>query len=144
VKVILSVVVCLAALVCARPAAAQSVDHPQDAIPAVTPALRIPIAIWTAAVAADHVTTFQFRSRYPDLLHEENPLVRGLENHPGWLVGVNGAIDAATGWAAYRWLGRSHPRLAQLAFYSAAAYRTYLSAHNMRMMGRARALSRTP
>ena len=119
----------------ARAAAAQDVDTRQDQH------LKISAAIWSAAVASDHVTTFQFRSRYPALLHEQNPLVRGLEDHPAWLVGVNSAIDASTGWAVYRFLGNRHPRLATIAFYGAAAYRTYLSVHNVRMMNKARVLS---
>ena len=105
--------------------------------------LKLSAVVWSAAVASDHVTTFQFRTKYPALLHEENPLVRGLENHPAWMVGVNTAIDAATGWAVYRFLGDRHPRLATLAFYGAAAYRGYLSAHNLGMMNKAQALTRT-
>jgi hypothetical protein len=100
--------------------------------------LKLSAAVWTAAVVSDHVTTFQFRTKYPALLHEENMLVRHLENHPAWLVGVNAAIDASTGWAVYKFLGNRHPRLATLAFYGAAAYRTYLSVHNVRMMEKAR------
>jgi len=119
----------------ARAAAAQGADsRPEQQ-------LKISAAVWSAAVAADHVTTFQFRSKYPTLLHEQNPLVRGLEEHPAWLVSVNSAIDASTGWAVYKFLGTRHPRLATLAFYGAAAYRTYLSVHNVRMMNKARALS---
>ena len=103
--------------------------------------LKLSAAVWTAAVASDHVTTFQFRTKYPALLHEENMLVRHLENHPAWLVGVNAAIDASTGWAVYKFLGNRHPRLATLAFYGAAAYRSYLSIHNVRMMEKARAMT---
>ena len=103
--------------------------------------LKLSAAVWTAAVASDHITTFQFRSKYPELLHEENLLVRHLEDHPAWLVGVNAAIDASTGWAVYKFLGNRHPRLATLAFYGAAAYRTYLSIHNVRMMEKARAVT---
>jgi hypothetical protein len=103
--------------------------------------LKLSAAVWTAAVASDHITTFQFRSKYPELLHEENVLVRHLEDHPAWLVGVNAAIDASTGWAVYKFLGNRHPRLATLAFYGAAAYRTYLSIHNVRMMEKARAVT---
>jgi hypothetical protein len=103
--------------------------------------LKLSAAVWTAAVASDHVTTFQFRTKYPALLHEENVLVRRLEEHPAALVGVNAAIDATTGWAVYKFLGNRHPRLATLAFYGAAAYRTYLSVHNVRMMEKARAVT---
>jgi len=103
--------------------------------------LKLSAVVWSAAVASDHVTTFQFRTKYPALLHEENVLVRHLEDHPAWLVGVNAAIDASTGWAVYKFLGNRHPRLATLAFYGAAAYRTYLSVHNVQMMEKARAVT---
>lgn len=103
--------------------------------------LKLSAVVWTAAVASDHITTFQFRTKYPALLHEENVFVRRLENHPAWLVGINAAIDATTGWAVYKFLGDRHPRLATLAFYSAAAYRSYLSIHNVRMMEKARAVT---
>ena len=71
------------------------------------------------------------------MLHERNPLINGLDGHPAWLVAAGTAIDAATGWAAYRLLGRGHPRLLKLAFYGAAAYRTYLAAYNIQMMRQA-------
>jgi hypothetical protein len=129
-------------LLYAQPASAQpSPQTDRVAASSWTQELKIPVAIWATAVAGDHVTTYQFRTRYPALLHEENPLVRSLENHPFWMVTANSAIDAATGWAAWKWLGPRHPRLAKLVFYSAAAYRTYLVTHNMRMMGRARDLT---
>jgi hypothetical protein len=131
-KLTATTLVCLAAaLAWAQPAGAQQ-DQAQQS-------LKIAAAAWTAAVVSDHVTTFQFRTDFPDLLHEQNPLVRGLEDHPAWLVGANAAIDAATGWITYRWLGSRHPRLATLAFYGAAAYRASLTVHNVQMMNRARA-----
>jgi hypothetical protein len=126
-KCLSAAVVCL---LCALPASAQEQSGQQP--------LKIAASVWIAAVASDHVTTFQFRTRFPALLHEENVLVRGLENHPAWLVTANGAIDAATGWATYRFLGKRHPRLATIAFFGAAAYRSYLSVHNMKMMDAAR------
>lgn len=133
--------VCLAATLLASPASAQPEDRTGPAPSPLTLSFKIPMSLWAAAVTADQVTTFQFRSRYPDLLHEQNPVVRPLENHPAWMVTANSALDAATAWAAYRWLGRKHPRLAKTAFYSAAAYRFYLTAHNIRMMQRARNIS---
>jgi hypothetical protein len=84
--------------------------------------LRLPIAVWTAAAAMDWATTYRFSTRYGDLLHEENPLISGLGGHPALMVAAGGAIDAATAWTAARLL-RGHPRLAQLTFYGAAAFR---------------------
>jgi len=60
--------------------------------------------------------------------------------HPMWLVAAGTAIDATTGWAVYHFLGPRHPRLVRIAFYSAAAYRTYLAIHNVRMMQQAQRL----
>jgi hypothetical protein len=100
-----------------------------------------------AAVTADQTTTYQFSSRYPDILHERNPLIGGLDRHPAWLVGAGTAIDAASGWAAYRFLGPRHPRLLKVAFYAAAAYRVYLAGYNIQMMRKAeqiRAAGRVP
>jgi len=95
------------------------------------------LIVWAAAAMADQATTYRFSSRYHDSLHEENVLVRGLDGHPVWLVSAGSALDAASGWAAWRFLGTRHPRLATFAFYGAAAYRSYLAAWNIEMMRRA-------
>ena len=102
--------------------------------------LKIPMMVWAAGVAADQVTTYQFSSQYHDLLHEENPLIRGLDAHPVWLVTAGTAIDVATAWASYRLLARQHPRLAKIVFYGAAAYRGYLAVSNARMMRQAQTI----
>ncbi len=98
------------------------------------PVLRLPVIVWASGVAADQATTYWFASHYGDTIHEENPLVQPLERHPVLLVAAGAAIDAASGWAAFRLIGSHHPRLAKLAFYGAAAYRAYLTVHNIRMM----------
>jgi hypothetical protein len=99
--------------------------------------LRLPAALWIAGTAADQITTYRFSSQYGDLLHEKNPLLSGLDGHPGLLVAAGTAFDAATGWLVYRFLGPTHPRLAQALFYGAAAYRSYLAIHNTQMMQQA-------
>jgi hypothetical protein len=99
----------------------------------------MPIVLWTAAVSADQVTTYTFLNRYEGLLHEQNPLVRGLESHPAAMVAAGSAIDAASGWAAWRLLGRRHPRVATMVFIGAAAYRAYLTGHNVQSMRGAQA-----
>lgn len=125
-----TLVLALAAALCAaRPASAQSDSG-----------LKIPTIVWAAAVSADQATTYQFSSRYPDILHERNPLIRSLDTHPVWLVTAGTAIDATTVWAAHHFFGERHPRLVKIALYSAAAYRTYLAAYNIRMMHRAEQL----
>jgi hypothetical protein len=96
--------------------------------------------LWTGSVAADWITTYRFSSQYGDLLHETNPLIRGLDHHPVWLVTAGTAIDAATAWAAYRFIGRDHPKLLKVALYGAAAYRSYLATYNITMMREAEAI----
>jgi hypothetical protein len=126
-------------LLCSIPASAQSSTGAASLAPTTDHVLKIPVLVWAAAAAADQITTYQFSSEYRDMMHEENPLIRGLDRRPTLLVAAGTAIDAATGWLAYRLLS-GHPRLAQVAFYSAAAYRGYLAAHNAQMMRRADAL----
>lgn len=129
-----TLIVCaLLSLVCASRASAQ------DAQPAPAESgLKLPVLIWASSVAADQITTYRFSSGYRDLLRESNPLISGLDRHPVLLVAAGSAIDAATGWAAYRFLAPNHPKLARIAFIGAAAYRSYLAAHNMRLMQNAR------
>lgn len=130
-----------AAMVCllagAAPARAQAVDVLADA---PDRGLKIPLLVWGSAVAADQATTYAFSSRDGDLLHERNPLIRGLDGHPAWLVAAGASLDAASAWAAYQFLGRRHPRVMKVALYGAAAYRSYLAIYNARMIHDAAAL----
>src|SRR5205814_8850999 len=118
-------------LLWASTASAQADAAPRSSLPID---LKIPAIVWAMGVATDQATTYQFSSRYPNVLHEQNPFIQGLDRHPVWLVAAGTAIDATTGWAVYHFLGPRHPRLVRIAFYSAAAYRTYLAVHNVRMM----------
>ncbi len=102
--------------------------------------LRIPLALWIGGVAADQISTYRFSSGYSDVLHELNPLIPGVDRHPAMLVTAGTAIDAATGWAAFHFLGPRHPRLLKTALYAAAAYRSYLAIHNVNMMREADAM----
>ena len=124
-----AIVCALVALVCAPRASAQDLAPPSS-----DNGLKIPIMIWASSVAADQMTTYRFASGYRDVLREANPLINGLDHHPVLLVAAGSAIDAATGWAAYRFLAPKHPRLARAAFIGAAVYRSYLAAHNIRLM----------
>lgn len=110
----------------------------------VTPALKTPLAVWASAVAADQITTYWFSSEYGDQIREANPLIRPLDRHPFLLVTTGAAIDAASGWAAFRFLGPRHPTLAKIVFYGAAGYRMYLVAHNIRMMRLASGMRSAP
>ncbi|HYM23554.1 MAG TPA: hypothetical protein VEU08_10105 [Vicinamibacterales bacterium] len=123
-----TIVVCAwLALVCAARAGAQ--DRVDD-----RSGLKMPMTIWAAGVAADQISTYRFATGYRDVLREANPLISGLDRHPVLLVAAGSAMDAATGWAAWRFFGTSHPRVAKALFYGAAAYRTYLAVHNVRLM----------
>ncbi len=95
---------------------------------------------WAAGAAGDWLTTYRFSSAYGDLLHETNPLIRGLDRHPIWLVTTGASIDAATWWAGNRFFGRTHPRAMKAALYGGAAFRVYLAAYNVRMMREAQAI----
>ena len=130
-----TVIVCVAlTLVCVARANAQELPPPADT------GLKIPMIVWASGVAADQITTYRFASGYRDVLRESNPLISGLDRHPVLLVAAGTAIDAATGWVAYRLFGANHPRLAKVLFYSAAAYRGYLAASNLQKMRQAGSL----
>jgi len=102
--------------------------------------LKIPTIAWTAAAGADWATTYQFSSKYGDVLHERNPLINGLDQHPAWLVTAGAAMDAGMWVAANRFLGDRHPRWMKVALYGAAVYRVYLAAYNIRMMQQAQSI----
>jgi hypothetical protein len=143
VRTITTVVVCLVAVLIASTAWAQSEIAPGETLPLAAASfetLKMPALLWASGVAADQLTTYQFSSRYGDLLHEMNPLVRGLNRHPALLVTAGTALDAATAWAAYHFLAGRHPRLLKIAFYGAAVYRSYLAVHNVDMMREAQAI----
>lgn len=125
-------------MVCAAIVFAQATAAAPHAAPK-THTLRVPLIVWTAAVAADWATTYRFSTKYGDLMHEENPLIAGLRGHPATMIAAGSALDALTAWTAARAL-RSHPRLTRLTFYGAAAFRGYLAAHNIEMMRRAEAI----
>jgi hypothetical protein len=138
-------VVCLVAALIASTSTvwAQSETAPAEMLPVAAPSfqtLKMPALVWASGVAADQLTTYQFSSRYGDLLREMNPLVRGLDRHPALLVTAGTALDAATAWAAYHFLAGRHPRLLKIAFYGAAVYRSYLAVHNVDMMREAQAI----
>ena len=126
--------------VCALVLLRSSAAHAQSDTPPPNGDLKLPVMVWGGAVASDWISTYRFSTEYRDLLHETNPLIRTLDTHPGWMVTVGASIDAATGWAAYRLLGRNHPRVMKAVFYGAAAYRAYLMAYNIQMMREAQAI----
>ncbi len=100
--------------------------------------LTVAMLAWAGGVTSDQVTTYQFASGYRHTLHESNILLHPLDRHPALLVTAGTALDAASGWAVYRFIGRRHPRIAMLTFAGAAAYRAYLARYNVGMMRQAR------
>lgn len=126
--------------VCALMLLSATSAHAQSDAPPPNGELKLPLIVWSSAVASDWVSTYRFSTEYRDLLHETNPLIRNLDTHPAWMVAVGVSIDAATGWAAYQLFGRNHPRLMKAALYGAAAYRAYLTAYNIQMMREAQAI----
>jgi hypothetical protein len=140
--------VCLAFVLLSGAAAAQSrTETPGRSPVGPTDArqqsgLRLPVLLWAGAVAADQITTYQFSSQYRDVLHERNPVIRGLDRHPALLVTAGTALDVATAWAASRVLQR-HPRVMKVVFYGAAFYRSYLAFYNIEMMHNAQAMRTT-
>src|SRR5215469_6286758 len=131
-RVLLSSAILVVSLLAATPAQAQSEQT------AASP-LKWPTIVWASAASADWITTYHFSTGYSDLLHETNPLIRGLDQHPAWLVTAGASIDAATWWAGNRLFGRKHPRWMQAALYGGAAFRAYLVAYNIQMMREAQA-----
>ncbi len=115
----ISVCVCLAvAMLAAGTSRAHSQMESAPIPTEVDQGVKRAIVTWAASVAADQITTYRFSSQYGDLLHEQNPLIRGLDRQPVLLVAAGTAIDATTGWAAYRLLAvdtRGSPRLPSTA-----------------------------
>lgn len=119
-------------MVCATSAHAQS--SADSGRPSTGPQrLTVPILVWAAGAAADQVTTYQFSTRYRGMIREQNPMLRGLDRHPVWLVTAGSALDVGSGVLAYRLL-RGHPRVARTVYFGAAAFRVYLAGHNLHMM----------
>jgi hypothetical protein len=143
--VVVAMAIVVASTATAQPeiGAAEPIDAPL-ATHSVFGATKTPALLWASSVAADWITTYRFSSQYGDLLHETNPLLRGLDRHPVWLVTAGTAIDATTAWAAYRFIGPNHPRLLRLMLYGATAYRSYLAAYNITMMRDAEAIRLAP
>ncbi|MGH9257683.1 MAG: hypothetical protein ACRD3C_24250 [Vicinamibacterales bacterium] len=112
-------------LMCLLPATASAQDN----------GLRIPTMAASAAAAADWVSTYHALKYYN--VRETNPLLRPLDGSPFSLVAAGGLIDAGTFSVWNLTVGRRHERLAAAGLWAMAAFRTYLTIHNIRNQRRA-------
>lgn len=92
--------------------------------------LKLPTMLAGAASAADWASTYHALKYYK--VREANPLLRRFESSPASLVTVGGLIDTGTFSAWNLTVGRRHPRIAVAGLWAMAAFRTYLTIHNLR------------
>ncbi len=97
--------------------------------------LVLPTIAASTAAAADWVSTYQALKYYK--VRESNPILRPLDGSPGSLVTVGGLIDVGSVSAWNVIVGRRNERVAIAGLWAMAAFRTYITLHNMRNMRRA-------
>ena len=108
-------------VVCLLPGAASA----QESSP-----LKLPTVVASVAAGADWASTYHVLKNYHT--RETNPLLQPWQNSPGKLVTVGAAIDAAAFSAWNVTVGRKHPRVAAAGLWAMAAFRAYLTVHNLR------------
>lgn len=108
-------------------------------LPAVAAAqearLKIPTIAASTAAAADWASTYHALKYYK--VRETNPLLQPLDGSPASLVTAGAIIDAGALSAWNLTVGRKHERLAAAGLWAMAAFRTYLTIHNIRNERRA-------
>ena len=92
--------------------------------------LKLPTAMFAAAAAADWATTYHGLKHYR--LREANPVLRPLDDTPGKMVLIGGAIDVGAVAAWHYAVGRDHPRIAAAGLWTMTAFRAFLAVHNIR------------
>jgi len=92
--------------------------------------LRLPTTAFAAAAAADWATTYHGIKYFR--LREANPMLRPLDDTPGKMVLLGGAIDVASVMAWNYTVGQKHPRIAAAGLWTMTAFRAYLAIHNLR------------
>lgn len=123
--------------------------------PAYTQSLNKATVVFSAAAAADWITTYRTLSTYQSCdranavpycagaAREQNPLLAPLKS-PAKIVATGAAIDVA-GVLLARKFGKRHPKLVAVVLYGASAYRGFLAARNeiglQQTQGRAAALN---
>jgi hypothetical protein len=97
--------------------------------------LLVPTIAASAAAAADWFSTHHALSNYR--VRETNPLLRPFEQRPGQLVTVGAIMDGVAFGAWNLTMGQKHPKVAAAGLWGMAAFRTFLTIHNMRNTRRA-------
>ena len=92
--------------------------------------LRAPTIAASAAAAADWASTYHALKYYR--VRESNPILRGLDRSPGSLVTVGALVDMSAFSAWNVTMGRKNPRVAAAGLWAMAAFRGYLTIHNLR------------
>lgn len=96
------------------------------------PSFKTEITIFSAAAAADWISTAHFMSYG---VPEHFPLHAGWKHNTVAVISVGAAVDVASILIAKK-IGKRHPKLARVAFYSAAAMRFYVAFDNERDLRR--------
>jgi hypothetical protein len=97
--------------------------------------LKVPTIAASVAAAADWASTYHALKYYQ--VRETNPLLRSLDGSPGSLITVGGLIDVGAFSVWNVTVGRKHERVAMAGLWAMAAFRTYLTIHNIRNTQRA-------
>jgi hypothetical protein len=97
--------------------------------------LKVPTIAASVAAAADWASTYHALKYYH--VRETNPLLRSLDGSPGSLITVGSLIDVGAFSVWNVTVGRKHERVAVAGLWAMAAFRTYLTIHNIRNTQRA-------
>lgn len=89
--------------------------------------LDLPTVAFASAATADWVTTHENMKYF----HEANPMLSWLDHKPNAMIAVGVGMDVATyyGWSK---LTKNKPKLRAIGLYSAAAFRVFIAARNVR------------
>lgn len=91
-----------------------------------------PVALFATAAVADWTATYIGVSTHR--LHEDNPMIAHLQQHPALMIGAGAGIDVAGAVAWTQLVGRHHPVLAKIGLYAATGFRTFLAIRNVSRM----------
>jgi len=97
--------------------------------------LKVPTMAASAAAAADWASTYHALKYYK--VRESNPMLRPFEGSPASLVTVGALIDMGAFSAWNVAVGRKNPRLAAAGLWTMAAFRAYITLHNLRNVRKA-------
>jgi hypothetical protein len=103
------VIACFLFVLAAVPARAQTAE-------AVKPSLTMPLLTYAGTAAMDYHSTYYFLQF--EGMQEANPTIKWLDHRPKTMLTVGAAMETTSIYFLYRWIGRSHPRLARVALYA--------------------------